>query len=223
MRRHSRGFTLLEILIAIAIFAVLILAAQQMFHQAMNQRDQLDRQASRMESQQLLLTWLTQDMEQMVARPVRDSLGDPEPAVQSIDHGIAFTRAGWANPFSLRQRSELQRVEYFLCSPAIQSTACKPDEHNLIRRYWPALDVNQGTEPVDTVMLRNVEDFQVRYLHYDQNSGYQWLDTWPDQATLAQPPLLQALPKSIEINIYLENDTVLHRYYRTVSNPWIQT
>lgn len=209
-RHHAmRGFTLLEILVAIAIFAGIFIAAQQMLSQSVEQRDRLDREATRMESEQLLLTWMTMDFEQLVARPVRDALGSELAAVVGRQQGVAFTRNGWANPFSLRQRSSLQRVEYFLRDNA------------LIRAYWPVTDVNQGVEPVETVMLEDVEDFQVRFLARTGPDGnYQWLDIWPDQATLAMPVMLQPLPESIEVNIYLASGDVLHRYYRVVTNPW---
>ncbi|MDF1780392.1 MAG: type II secretion system minor pseudopilin GspJ [Alcanivoracaceae bacterium] len=205
----QRGFTLLEVLIAIAIFAGIFLAAQQMFSQAVQNRDRLELEAARMESQQLLLTWLTLDFEQIVARPVRDGLGTELPAVMSLDRGVALTRNGWANPFALRQRSELQRVEYFL-----------NDDQELIRRYWPALDVNQGTVPVELVMIKDVEDFQVRYLSEANKGQYEWMTLWPAPAQSGLAPITQPLPKSIEVNIFLESGEVVHRFFRTVANPW---
>ena len=209
-RQSSYGFTLLEILIAVALFAALFMAAQQMFNTAMNNSERLDEEASALENQQRLLTWLTTDLEQVVMRPVRDSLGDPLPAVLGADRRLAFTRAGWANPFSLRHRSELQRVEYFL------------EDGELIRRYYPYLDAVAGVEPVDTVMLDGVEAFQARYLFQDANTGeYRWLDRWPDANMTATPVLLQPLPVSIEVDIRLEDGQVFHRFFRTVANPWL--
>lgn len=209
--RRNQGFTLLEVLIAIAIFAGIFLAAQQMFSQAMSQRDRMEEVAGLMEGRQLMLTWLTMDLEQIIARPVRDPLGgvDNLPAVMGGADFFVFTRMGWANPFGLRQRSELQRVDY------------RVEENKLIRRYFPVLDPNQGTEPVETVLLDGVEDFQVRFLYQPTAGDYQWLDVWPDPSVGSLPPLLQPLPSSIEVNVLMENGEVIHRFYRTVINPWI--
>jgi general secretion pathway protein J len=206
--RQQAGFTLLEVLIAIAIFAGIFLIAQQLLSQSIAQRDRLDEEAARMEAQQLLLTWMTLDFEQIIARPVRDALGTPQPAIVGRQQGVAFTRTGWANPFALRQRSSLQRVEYFL------------KDEQLVRWHWPVLDPNQGVEPVEMVMLDGVEDFQVRFLSKSSAAGYQWTDIWPDQATLAMPPVLQPLPDSIEVTVFLASGHVLHRFYRVVANPW---
>ena len=70
------------------------------------------------------------------------------------------------------------------------------------------------------VMLDGVEDFQVRFLSKSSAAGYQWTDIWPDQATLAMPPVLQPLPDSIEVTVFLSSGHVLHRFYRVVANPW---
>lgn len=209
--RRNAGFTLLEVLIAIAIFAGIFLAAQQMFSQAMTQRDRMEEAAGLMEQRQLMLTWLTMDLEQIIARPVRDPLGGPDnlPAVIGNAEFFAFTRMGWANPFGLRQRSELQRVDYRVV------------DNQLVRRYFPVLDPNQGTEPVETVLLNGVEDLQIRFLYQPAVGEYQWLDVWPDPSVALLPPLLQPLPSSIEVNVLLENGEVIHRFYRTVINPWI--
>ncbi|MBQ0755377.1 MAG: type II secretion system minor pseudopilin GspJ [Gammaproteobacteria bacterium] len=209
--RRNAGFTLLEVLIAIAIFAGIFLAAQQMFSQAMSQRDQMEEAAGLMEQRQLMLTWLTMDLEQIIARPVRDPLGgvDNIPAVIGNAEFFSFTRMGWANPFGIRQRSELQRVDYRVV------------DNQLVRRYFPVLDPNQGTVPVETVLLNGVEDLQVRFLYQPAAGDYQWLDVWPDPSVASLPPLLQPLPSSIEVNVFLENGEVIHRFYRTVINPWI--
>lgn len=206
-RFAQRGFTLLEVVIAIAIFAGIFVVAQQMFSQAVDSRDRLNEAASRLETQQLLLTWLTMDIEQIFPRPVRDAFGQEQPALLGVENAIAFTRAGWANPFDLRRRSELQRVEYLL-----------DDDQRLIRRHWPALDVNPGAEPRETVMMENVQELHFRYLNRDQD-GWSWVEFWPPLAMASKPVIQQQMPKSIEVRIVLEDGTELHRFYRTVDNP----
>ena len=207
-RARQSGFTLLEILIAIALFALMFVAAQQMFSAALGNNERLAEEATRIENEQRLLTWMTTDLEQLAVRPVRDSLGSDVPALVGDDRNLAFTRAGWSNPLSLRQRSEMQRVEYFLT------------DGKLYRRYYPFLDVQPGTEPVDTVMLEDVDRFQVRYLEQGSNGQYQWLDSWPSSAAAASHVLMQPLPKSVEVTLTMINGRELHRFFRTVKNPW---
>lgn len=205
---RQQGFTLLEVVIAIAIFAGIFVVAQQMFSQAVDSRDRLNEAASKLERQQLLLTWLTMDLEQMIARPVRDTFGTVQPAVMSLENGIAFTRAGWANPFDLRRRSELQRVEYLL------------EDGDLIRRHWPALDVNPGARPREMVMMEGVQELTFRFLEKRGNE-WEWAEFWPTPAIAAATPSQQIMPKSVEVRLTLEDGRELHRFYRTVDNPLV--
>jgi general secretion pathway protein J len=205
---RSRGFTLLEVIVAVAILAGMFLVAMETFRAASEGREQLAAEAVKLEARQRALTFLTLDFEQVIARPVRDGLGDPLPAIMSLDNGVALTRLGWANPFDLRPRSQLQRVEYVLI------------DGQLFRRYWPVLDVTAGTEPVDALLLDEVESLTVRFLDQNTEGAWQWYEQWPDIAAQDQSVLLQPLPKSVEVELLFEDGAFMHRYFRTVINPW---
>lgn len=208
-RRRLHGFTLLEMLVAIAIFAMMYVLAQQFFGHMLNTRDLLNQKAQVLEQEQRALLFLVQDVEQMIARPVRDSLGTRQPALIGNETAVEFTHMGWANPFSLQHRSNMQRVRYVFY------------DHQLIRRYWPVLDANVGTRPVDTVLLDKVKSVEFRYLEKDSATGqWRWLEYWPDNRMSQIPPLLQPLPRSMEVSIEMENGDKLHRYFRLVVNPW---
>lgn len=205
---RQRGFTLLEMVVTIAIFAFIYVWAASFLSSALNGREILTQSADAMERSQRAITFLTLDFEQLVSRPVRDPYGDPQPAIVGRDNYVEFTRLGWSNPFGLRQRSEMQRVIYTL------------ENGDLYRRYWPVLDTTVATRYQQDVLLSNVARFTVRYLDLTPEGDWQWLELWPDAALAAQPVWLQRLPKSIEIEIELENGDVIHRFYRTVVNPW---
>lgn len=205
---RQRGFTLLEMVVTIAIFAFIYVWAASFLSSALNGREILTQSADAMERSQRAITFLTLDFEQLVSRPVRDPYGDPQPAIVGRDNYVEFTRLGWSNPFGLRQRSEMQRVIYTL------------ENGDLYRRYWPVLDTTVAKRYQQDVLLSNVARFTVRYLDLTPEGDWQWLELWPDAALAAQPVWLQRLPKSIEIEIELENGDVIHRFYRTVVNPW---
>jgi general secretion pathway protein J len=208
MSPRVRGFTLLEMVIAIAILAGMFLVALETFRAATQGREQLAEEAIRLEARQRALTFITLDFEQIIARPVRDGLGDVQPALLSLEDGVALTRLGWANPFDLRPRSQLQRVEYRLV------------DEQLVRRYWPVLDVLPGTEPSDSVLLDAVSGFQVRYLFQSPEGQWIWFEQWPEPQMLSEAPLSMPLPRSIEVEIRFADGSFLHRYFRTVVNPW---
>ncbi|PKM22063.1 MAG: type II secretion system protein GspJ [Gammaproteobacteria bacterium HGW-Gammaproteobacteria-14] len=209
MKQRARGFTLLELVVAIAILAGMFVVIQETFRAASIGREQLNEEATRLEARQRALTFLLMDFEQVIARPVRDAFGELQPALMSVEGGLALTRLGWANPFDLRPRSSQQRVEYRFI------------DEQLIRRYWPSLDVAAGTEPVDTILLTEIESVAFRYLDQSESGEWRWLESWPDVAGQVTRPLYQPLPKSIELTITFTDGSELHRYFRTVVNPWL--
>lgn len=207
-RRRARGFTLLEVLITIAIFAMMYVLAVEFLNRALANREMLSEGATELEDAQRAVTYLTLDFEQLIARPVRDPYGDPQPAIFGRDDYVEFTRLGWSNPFQLRRRSEMQRVIYAL------------EGDTLYRRYWPVLDTNVATEYQEDVLLKKVKRFKVRYLDKTENGEWGWLEFWPEPAVMNTPVWQQRLPKSVEVEIELESGERLHRFFRTVVNPW---
>lgn len=207
-RKAERGFTLLEVVVAIAILAGLFVVALETFRAASDGRDRLALEATRLEARQRALTFLTLDFEQLIARPVRDALGDYQPALMSLDNGVALTRLGWANPFDLRNRSLMQRVEYLLV------------DDQLRRRYWPVLDVMAGAEPLESVLLEEVESLEVRYLYQPLNGEMTWNEQWPEASLEGTAPLQMPLPKSVELEVIFTDGSFIHRYFRTVANIW---
>lgn len=204
----QRGFTLLEVIVAIAIFAAMYALAQFTFSQALDQRAMLAEHAEVKEQRQRAILFLTQDIEQLIARPVRDSYGDLQPALQGTHDSIEFTRIGWANVMDLRQRSQQQRVRYQL------------EDKVLLRYHWPYLDQQVDAEPHATPLLEEVEKVRWRYL-LPQQRNMEWQELWPPLHLEQQHPLYQPMPVSIELQLEFADGSELKRYFRTVINPWV--
>lgn len=95
--RKVQGFTLLELLIAISIFAVISSAAYRLLHSATNAREAIDDVFHQLSGLQRLQSTLENDFSQVVLRPARNQFGDVEPAFfTSNQQGgvLSFTRAG---------------------------------------------------------------------------------------------------------------------------------
>lgn len=168
--RSQRGFTLMEVLIAVTITAVIGLGVWQVINGVVNSRDRVNELADDFDQLQRTMLLLERDVVQIVNRPARDLYGDFQPALTSQDDVFALllTRQGWRNPLGIR-RSELQRVGWEFTG----------DE--LHRRYWPVVDQGQEDDSVDVLLLSGVTDFSVRFLT-EQGA---WLDDWPSTEELA--------------------------------------
>jgi general secretion pathway protein J len=184
--RASRGFTLLELLIAIAIFALLGLGTYRMLDSVL-QTDKVTR-AHEMQLRELVraLAAFERDVLQVQARPTRDPFGDPRAALLGEDlesPTVELTRSGWRNPLG-QPRSSLQRVRWQLSGEQLQ------------RRYWTVLDQAQNSQPQVQQALDGVTRLQLRYL--DQKGG--WQTSWPPLGSNPDDAL-KVLPQAVELVI----------------------
>ena len=184
--RGPSGFTLLELLVALALFALVAAMGYGGLSAMVRAQDGLRAQSERLAALQLAVGLIERDLRQAVARPVRGNYGEPLPALMGNSGHIEFTRTGFANP-QAEPRSNLERVLYEF------------DDDALKRGVYPALDRAPATAPKLATLRGNVDTFRLRYL----DASNRWGDTWPPQreADAAAPDLLTRLPRAVEFRI----------------------
>ena len=77
--KHSRAFTLLEMVVAIGIFAVIAVVSYASLNRFLDNSSVLETELEKLRQLQLAFSLLEQDMRFISPRIVRNAYGDPEP------------------------------------------------------------------------------------------------------------------------------------------------
>jgi len=198
------GFTLLELLIALAIFAVMAVMAYGGLKTVLDARIQIEQHTDKLENLQITFLWLGRDIEQYVDRGIRNEFGDKEPSLKGTSTRLELTRSGWRNP-AQQKRATLQRVAYIL------------EDGKLWRLYWWTLDRAQDAEANKIALLDDVEFLNFRFL----DKHLKWHEQWPPAELLKSEFDLESTPiiKAIEITLTVLEWGKLTRLF-AVAEPW---
>lgn len=193
---RARGLTLLEMLVAIAIFALIAVMAYGALNQVLRIRDRVTAERRFWSGLAMCFAHLQDDLSQVRPRPVIDDDGQilqpfiirPEDMQVLNAPQLEFTRGGVLVTGNAAC-SDLERVGYQL------------ENHVLWRLSWPVLDRAPNTVPVKSAVLRNVTEFRVRAF----TSGQLWSDLWPQlsgSSPIASPMNpLSPFPRGVEIKL----------------------
>ncbi|HLU06909.1 MAG TPA: type II secretion system minor pseudopilin GspJ [Woeseiaceae bacterium] len=195
--QRTSGFTLIEVMVALAIFGMLAAIAYGTLGQTLANAEILTDRMQRLQSLQQTVRYLSEDFMQLAPRPVREDLGDNfGPALHTdveSDFAVELTHGGWSNPATL-PRSTLQRVAYRL------------EEGELVRYHWTVLDRTLSNEPAGRVLLDEVDSILFRFM---QDNG-DWSEQWPPENRPGQLGLRQR-PRAVEITLVLADETEIRR------------
>lgn len=194
------GFTLLEMLVAMSIFALIGLGANEMLRTIIRTHDRTQQITDTLSQLSMAFVIMQRDITEIVPREIRDENGDPRPPlIANTDQTLLeFTRTGWNNPTGLA-RSDLQRVAYQLTDGGV-----------LQRKIWLVLDRAQDSKPVTQTLLTGVKDVRINLLEQDGTTVNSWPGT--DSASVT------ALPVALEVFVDTRSMGELRRVFALVSN-----
>lgn len=191
VQQRVRGFTLVELLVAIFIFAIVSAIAMGGYNELVKQSDIASAGAARTRDVQKAVQRLVLDFRSLEPRPVREPLGDSlQPAIRAdarTEQLAELTHSGWSNPAGL-PRSTLQRVSYRL------------EDKKLMREYWVVLDRTLTGEPQRAELIDDVTRLGLRFM--DGNRS--WHEQWPPLG-YSGPDASQLRPIAVEITLELED------------------
>jgi general secretion pathway protein J len=202
-KQQLTGFTLLELLVAVAVFAILSAMAYGGLRNVIDNSQQTESAMERLQQVQMTMLKISRDFTQLSQRNIRDEYGNTSNYImtgQGDDVFIEFSRGGRRNPAELL-RSHLQRVAY------------KLEENRLSRLHWPHLDRTQEMEPYESVLLDDVENAGVRFL----DSTNEWHNEWPPLSATGQATGTAMVLSAIEFRLELKDWGELVRLFRVGS------
>ena len=170
---QQRGFTLLELMIAILLFSMVSAAAYKLFDSVSRAQQVTDGILDKLDTIQRAEVIIEKDLFQLVARSIRNEFGDKVEALKAPGadgYILEFTRSGWRNPLGVL-RSNLQRVAYAL------------ENGQLIRYYWTTLDRPQDAVRIRQMVLDGVLNIKVRFM----DEKKQWRSSWPPSKSAMNP------------------------------------
>ena len=161
LQNNNKGFTLLEVIIAIALFSVISMASFAVFETVLNSDTISKERTTRINELQRGFLIIERDMLQIAKRSIRLNgeapskgfLHTDENSFSSSEQALGFVRSGWTNPGLLLPRSNMQSVAYQL------------NDNVLERIHFNFVDAVQGEEPKVRPLISKVEkiDFEFYY------------------------------------------------------------
>ncbi|MEM0515109.1 type II secretion system minor pseudopilin GspJ [Pseudoalteromonas sp. YIC-827] len=193
---RQRAFTLVEVLVALAVMAFIIGATHQIFEVSTRTKEMSEETLEQLSRMQTVFRVMEQDFSQISKRKVRNEAGDFQEKYllherflfgSELD-GIAFIRNGWTNPGYLLPRSELQAVAY------------RVQEGRLERLYSLYVDQLDSSEPRVQVLLNDVEDFRFEFFN---GQAQTWQEQWQQEL----------LPKAVAVDLTLKEGDPIRRLF----------
>lgn len=194
-RMRNNGFTLIEVLVAIAIFASLSVGAYQVLNQVQRSNELSQQRTTRLNEINRAVVLMDADFRQIAARQFRTQGDEPsdqfliwqDALLGSDQKGIIFTRLGWSNPQQQFPRGEVAKVAYRIRDGVLEKI------------WWRYPDSPVGQEGIVTPILTQVDSWSMRF-YYDGK----WSDNWEQK---------MVLPNAIAVKLTLKDYGEIERIY----------
>ena len=194
--KHSKdkGFTLLEVLIAIAIFSMISMSSFSIFNTVIKSNESSKTRTDRVNELQRGFLLIERDLLQIAKRSIRLNGEEPQEDFLYTDSNsfsdsestLAFVRHGWTNPGLLLPRSNMQSVAYQL------------NDGTFERLHFNFVDAIQGQEPKIRKLITGIEELNFEFFYGKK---------WQDKITK------KSLPRAIAVEFMTKDYGLIRREF----------
>jgi general secretion pathway protein J len=224
---RSGGFTLIELIVALFITAIIFAVGYGSINQALRNHEQLKEHQVRLNEVQDAVRVMVQDFSELTPRPIRDELGQnwlacitTQSTTAPADTGTV-SEADSSSPDSSAAQPDADDTDESdttpddggpdlvaftrggwanpagIQRPTLERVSYRFAKGTLRRMHWAVLDSTEGSQPVRRDLLTHVKSVTFRYM----NDSRQWVEQWP--ATGATT--LRSRPFAVQITLELED------------------
>jgi general secretion pathway protein J len=220
------GFTLIELMVALFITAVIFAVGYGAINQALKSHVQVKEHQDRLSEVQTAVRIMVQDFSELSARPIRDQLGQnwqaciitPTPDALSDSPGSTTSTAAASAPAAPDDDDDTDDSNppaddggpdliaftrggwanpAGIQRPTLERVSYRFANGILRRMHWTVLDGTEASLPVRRDVLTHVKSVTFRFM----NDGRQWVNQWPALGTSS----LRTRPFAVEITLDLED------------------
>ena len=215
---HARGFTLIELIVALFITAIIFSVGYGGINQALRNHEQLKEHQARLSEVQNAVRVMVQDFSELSARPIRDPLGQNWLASLTTQNGDASS-SGSTSPAAAAPDTDdeddadtssddstpdlIAFTRGGWANPAgVQRATLERVSYRFVngtlrRMHWTVLDGTEASLPVRRDLLTHVKSVSFRFM----NDGREWVTQWPALGSSS----LRSRPFAVEITLELED------------------
>ncbi|ENW04889.1 type II secretion system minor pseudopilin GspJ [Acinetobacter beijerinckii] len=182
--KYKKGFTLVELLVAIAIFAVLSMLGWKVFDYLLKVKDRNAEHENHLFELQDAYQQVLRDSLQIIPLTANDGR-ELQAALVLNDRSFTFSKAGVSDPLK-QGLSPFERIEYRF----------EAEQKKVYRLKYSNLNIPNRVQPISSTLLQNVDDFRVTVLNPQELS--QWPENLNDPNNVNE---LKKLPLGIKIQL----------------------
>src|SRR2546430_8057544 len=197
MSPRTRGFTLLEVLIAVMVFAIVLAAASSVFYGALHLRNGITEPLEQALPAQHALSVIQRALANLAVPGGTLSSVFQTASITNVVGGQSspdfYTTTGFIDQTS--PWAEIQRVSYVLMDPTDRGAVGKDLVRTVARNLLPP---TADEQPAQQWLMGGVQG--VTFYYYD---GTQWRDSWDSTTADRTTGLTNNLPQAIKVQIQL--------------------